>query len=348
MHKQVSSVAGPEASEGDHHEENAWWKVMCLTGVDYFSSLGYLPGIAALAAGAISPLATLLLVALTLLGMLPMYRTVAKESPHGQGSVSMLERLLPFWRGKLFVLLLLGFVATSWIITITLSAADATAHLIENPFVPRSWDGYQVLITVILLLILGGVFLAGFSEAVVVAVPLVLVYLSLNLVVAIAGLAACLNHPAEVQDWLGRLGSVGGLGNAMLLAFLAFPALVLGLSGFETGVSMMPLIKVEGTNPAEQLRSRISRTRKLLTSAAVIMSCYLIVTSFITIVLIPPAAFQTGGPANGRALAYLAHVLLGALDEAAMVVARAEDPRAAREEMIVVFDRILDGVRARP
>lgn len=42
----------------------------------------------------------------------------------------------------------------------------------------------------------------------------------------------------------------------------------------------------------------------------------------------------------------LAHVLLGALDEAAMVVARAEDPQAAREEMVVIFDRILDGVRA--
>ncbi|MEV4202865.1 amino acid transporter [Micromonospora globbae] len=303
---------GPEAAEGQTRA-HPWWQVMCLTGVDYFSTLSYLPGIAAVAAGALSPLATLLIVALTLFGMLPMYRRVARESPHGQGSVAMLERLLPFWRGKIFVLVLLGFVATSWIITITLSAADATVHLLENPYLPEGFhgQGVAVAVTVALLLVLGGVFLLGFREAVAVAIPLVTVFLALNAIVVAVAMTRILDDPGALADWGDRLGGVGGPGDVVLTAALAFPLLVLGLSGFETGVSMMPLVAGKGPDREARLAARIRNTRRLLTAAAVIMSVYLLLTTFVTTVLIPPEEFGPGGAANGRALAFLAHADLG-------------------------------------
>ncbi|MFI7451950.1 amino acid transporter [Nonomuraea sp. NPDC049714] len=290
-------------SQPDHH--HSWWQVMCLTGVDYFSTLGYQPGIAALAAGALSPVATLLLVALTLFGALPTYRAVAGESPNGLGSLSMLERLLPGWRGKLLVLFLLGFVATAFIVTITLSAADATAHILHNPFVPDSLAGWQVPVTLVLIAALGAVFLVGFSEAISIAVVLVGVYLLLNLVVVTTAVLHVLAEPERVTGWRNVLADDYASPLAMVAVSLyIMPKLALGLSGFETGVAVMPLVKGE-------VDVRIKGARKLLTTAALIMSVFLITSSFATTVLIPAGEFAEGGAANGRALAYLAHEYLG-------------------------------------
>jgi hypothetical protein len=302
----------PEREAKAQQDVQPWWRVMCLTGVDYFSTLGYQPGIAALAAGALSPVATLVLVLITLFGALPMYRRVAAESPHGDGSLSMLERLLSYWPSKILVLCLIGFVATGFVITITLSAADASAHLIENPYLKSTLTGRQVGVTLTLLVLLAGIFLKGFKEAIGIAVVLVVAYLGLSSVVLVRGIIEIGNHPTAFSDWVTAMTSAHSAPFGIIGAsLLVFPALALGLSGFETGVVVMPLVKGDPTDTAEKPEGRIRNARRLLTTAALIMSVLLIGSSLVTTLLIPPAAFQPGGEANGRALAYLAHDLLG-------------------------------------
>ncbi|GHF58538.1 APC family permease [Streptomyces griseosporeus] len=303
---------GPHAAPEPPHKGQRWYRVMCLTGVDYFSTLGYQPGIAALAAGLLSPVATIVLVIVTLAGALPVYRRVAQESPHGEGSIAMLERLLSFWQGKLFVLTLLGFAATDFLITITLSAADASTHLVENPHLTGTLHDKQMLITLLLVALLGAVFLKGFLEAIGVAVALVGTYLALNVVVVIVGLWHVVTAGHVVTDWSHALTTEHGNVFAMVgVALLVFPKLALGLSGFETGVAVMPHVRGDAGDSEENPAGRIRDTRKLLTTAALIMSGFLIATSFITTLLIPEDAFKSGGDANGRALAYLAHDYLG-------------------------------------
>ena len=295
-----------------HHHVKPWWKVMCLTGVDYFSTLGYQPGIAALAAGALAPIATLVLVLVTLVGALPMYRRVAKESPHGDGSLSMLERLLSYWPSKVLVLSLLGFVATGFIITITLSAADASAHLVENPFLDDALHGQEVWLTLGLLMLLGAVFLKGFSEAIGIAVVLVVAYIGLSLVVVANGFWHVFESPGTFTDWTTALTDAHASPMAVLGAsLLVFPALALGLSGFETGVVVMPLVQGDPGDTPVNPAGRIRNTRKLLTTAALVMSVMLMGSAIVTTFLIPHAEFEPGGEANGRALAYLAHENLG-------------------------------------
>jgi hypothetical protein len=314
--ERAKRIQGPHrepATQGEH--THRWWQVMCLTGVDYFSTLGYQPGIAALAAGVVSPFATLVLVLLTLFGALPIYRRVAGMSWRGEGSIAMLEHLLSFWAGKIFVLALLGFAATDFLITITLSAADASAHLLENPYTPHVLHGHAVIVTLVLVALLGAVFLRGFSEAINIAVALVGVYLALNLVVVGVAFAHLFIDPHVLHNWHATLSTEhpNPLG-IVAVAVVVFPRLALGLSGFETGVAVMPQIRGEASDDPDSPTGpagRIRGARKLLTTAAVIMSFFLVTTSFVTVVLIPAKDFQNGGPANGRALAYLAHLYLG-------------------------------------
>jgi hypothetical protein len=338
LFNQVQEIEGPHEHEG-RHAQHPWWKVMCLTGVDYFSTLGYQPGIALLAAGAISPFATLVLVLLTLFGALPMYHRVAEESPHGDGSISMLEKLLSRWKGKMFVLALLGFVATSFVITITLSAADATAHIIENPYVEEHLPflDHRVFLTLALVSLLGLVFLKGFNEAIGIAVVIVAIFLGFNLVTIGAGLYHVFYlSPDSIDNWKNVLWNVPGIsGSPMMVALTAmllFPRLALGLSGFETGVVVMPLVESGEEKPSESLHpvhlstfvkeeapadiqahleGRIRNGKKLLTGAAVIMSFYLIGSSFVTTMLVPMSEIQEGGKAYGRAISFIAHEFLG-------------------------------------
>jgi hypothetical protein len=292
------------------HPTQPWYSVLWLTGVDYFSTLGYQPGIAFLAAGALSPLATLILVIVTLAGALPVYAQVARRSYAGQGSIAMLERLLPGWKGKVFVLALLGFGATDFVITMTLSAADAAQHAVENPFLHTVLGDHKLAVTCGLLVLLAVVFLRGFGEAIGVAVVIGLPYLVLNGVVLARGMMELARHPEVLVDWRHALQARGDPTMLLIAALLIFPKLALGMSGFETGVSVMPLVRGAADDGDPPL-GRVRATRRLLTAAALIMSVLLLASSLVTTTLIPAAEFETGGKASGRALAYLAHLLLG-------------------------------------
>src|SRR5262245_277157 len=302
-------------SHGHRHHQAFWLWVMCLTGVDYFSTLGYQPSIAFETTGQLAPLATLVLVMVTLFGALPVYCFVAGQSPHGQGSIGMLERLVSGWGGKAIILILLGFAATDFVITKTLSAADAAKHVISNKAIwPTAAiglapDKQQLLLTMFLLLLLGAVFIKGFREVIGIAVFIVGVYLVLNLMILFVCFEYLAEHPENVVEWWSHVTSgqpeqwhidpsempiqtaAGGTLILIAVCLLVFPKLALGLSGFETGVAVMAHIRGASGDTHEHPTGRIRNTRKLLVTAAVIMSIYLIGSSIIVATLIPPEAF---------------------------------------------------------
>ncbi|WP_145942090.1 amino acid transporter [Corynebacterium glyciniphilum] len=292
----------------DTDSRRPWWQVMCLSGVDYFSTLGYQPGIAVAAAGALAPVATLILVLVTLLGAVPVYRRIAAESPDGLGSIGMLAGMVRGWRGKLLILVLLGFAACDFMITVTLSASDAATHLLSSSSSP-----WLMPVTLGLVALLAAVFLKGFTDAVRVSVLLVVVYLGLTTAVVVRGLWRILTESGHVADWTAAVTTQHtSIWMMLAVAVLVFPKLALGMSGFETGVSVMPLIRpASGTVGEEARASRIRSGRRLVLVSALIMSCFLIGSSLCVTMLVPGDQLAAGGEANGRALAWLAHEEFG-------------------------------------
>lgn len=313
------TLIGRWAERGDRLDEPAgpvtrhpWHRVLFLSGVDYFSTLAYQPGIALLAAGLLSPVASAILVLVTVLCALPVYSQVAWRSFVGQGSIAMIEHQLSGWTAKVAVLVLLGFAATDFVITITLSAADAAQHAVENPLLKDVLGQANLPVTLALLALLAAVFLRGFREAIGVATFIALPYLGMTAVVLGRAAIEVARHPALLTDWRAALTARGDPAALLLGAVVVFPRLALGLSGFETGVAVMPLVAGEGEVDGRPI-GQIRNTRRLLTAAALVMSVLLLCSSLATTLLVPPEAYRRGGEAAGRVLSWLGHRYLGHL-----------------------------------
>jgi hypothetical protein len=333
----------PAASKASY----AWWLVLGIVGLDYFSTLAYLPSVAADPAGKLAPLAALGVVLVTLFGALPVYAYVVGRSPNGQGATGLLEKLVRGWFGKTMILVLLGFVATDFVITRSLSVADASAHIVQNPIwkqnvewvthhkdTVRGWfpeplrGGFfdfwneQLVITVVLSVLLFGFWAylsRGFTRKFIrLAAVVVGVYLLLTAVVVGSGLVYLLREPTTLRDWLegvrlhqsfaGTGEGIGSLALAVLVVTLSyFPRMALGLSGFELSMTSAPLVRGQDDDNPEAPRGRVRNTRKMLVAAALVMSVFILGSVLVVTLLVPEDALQEGQPAGYRALAYLAH-----------------------------------------
>jgi hypothetical protein len=326
--------------------QHYWLWVLCLLGVDYFSSLAYQPSITFEVAGYLGPIATVVVVLITLLGALPVYAYMAGKSPHGLGSIAVLERMVRGWGGKTLILFLLGFAATDFVMTRTLSLADAAEHLVQNQAFPwrpcrdfiventqellqhtlgihvADYFNEQLVIT-LFLGIVGFVFWAmirrGFSQkAIVVSVVLITIYMLLNAVVIGSGLMHLREHPEHLHEWWENVrggnwhptADLAGGRDVLTLGLLClffFPQLALGLSGLEMSLILMPQVRGDPGDDPLRPRGRIRNVRKVLVLGVLIMTVYLLSSVLVTTTLIPAGAFAGGGQASNRALAYLAH-----------------------------------------
>ena len=338
----LSPLPPPAAAPTQHY----WLWVLCLLGVDYFSSLAYQPSITFEVAGYLGPIATVVVVLMTFFGALPVYAYVAGQSPHGQGSIALMERMVRGWRGKVLVLFLLGFAATDFVMTKTLSLADAGEHLVKNEAFPwqpvrdflvdhtqdflegtlgvrvKEYFNQQLIVTLALSVIgflFWGVIRKGFNrKAIAISVALVGGYLTLNGIVIGSGLFHLARHPEHFTTWWDLVQSGiwhptrelpygRDLGALALLCLLFFPHLALGLSGFEMSLVIMPQVRGAAQECVDQPQVRIRNARKVLVAAVFIMAIYLLSATLVATMLIPPHEFLPKGNATNRALAYLAH-----------------------------------------
>ncbi len=379
----MTTIPTPPIPGGDllRPPRPSWWPwVVCIIGLDYFSSLAYVPSIAVQTVGGLAPLVMLGIVALTFVAV-PIYGHIARRSPHGQGSIALFERLVPQWQGKLLALVLLGFAATDFIFTRTLSTSDAAVHVLQHPhpdwqttlqlatgpgasmasFIPdplwrnlalavpvcllgmaalwfaanrRSIPRWlmvtltvavlvgllaimrpQLAVTLVLLaigyLIARPFFRRGFTGGVLlVAVPVVVVYLALTLLIIGSGVHYLATHPHLLEGWWNGLGgawaeqrfSWSSGSSWMVVALVA-----LSLSGFELSMVVLPMVRGKAGDDPAAPEGRIRNARKMLWTAAGVMAVCLVGSALVTSVLIPRDAFAAQGGARDRALAYLAH-----------------------------------------
>jgi hypothetical protein len=183
------------------------------------------------------------------------------------------------------------------------------------------WHRQTVVALIVLTLgtVAGLIFFKGYTRGFVrLAVLIVLFYLALTLVVVGSGVAYLAAHPQLVGAWWADVWAgnwkpgaepkpAGDWGALLGACAPLLPALCLGLSGFELTLMAMPLVRGKKDDTPERPRGVIRNTRILLAVAAVTMSSYLLTSTLVTTVLIPPAAQEVNGQAKYRSLAYLAH-----------------------------------------
>ncbi len=294
-----------------------------------------------------APLAAVAVAVLILFAALPIYLYVIGRSPHGTGATGLLEKHLSGWIGKLFILFLLGFVATDFVITRTLSTADASKHLLANPYAQSGmqwmldrkdavhyalpsllqgtwtdqffdWWNEQLIATVLLTILGFGLYffiLRGFTRGFVyAAAAIVALFLVMNGLVIGSSLVYLVRHPQYLSNWTELIGSTSRnkppfdyFLDLAQLGIKFLPALALGLSGFELSMTVAPLVRGRSGDDPVQPRGRIRDMRKLLVVTAILMSV-LIPSSVVSVkFLVPPGMMDEGRLARHRALAYLAH-----------------------------------------